>query len=72
MFTLDLVNRSGILKHYVYKVNSDSLYEAEHLALQIVSKHFSDKKIMLVHKDNLIYDIFEITEPIGQVAIKVE
>jgi len=48
----------------------DTLPEAEIMALRVASKHFSSKQVMIVHRGNLIYDIYEIAEPIGQVQIK--
>lgn len=48
----------------------DSLYEAEIMALRLASNHFEGRSIMLVHTGGLIYDIFEVGEPIGQVRIR--
>jgi len=51
-------------------VSVDSLPEAEILALEAACKHFESKRVMLVHRGNLTYDIYEIFDPIGRVRIK--
>jgi len=54
----------------VQTVSVDSLPEAEILALKAARKHFMSKQVMIVHRGNLIYDIYEIFEPIGRIKIK--
>lgn len=53
-------------------ISTDSLFEAEQVALKIVAKYFNNTDVMLVHRGNLEYDIYEIFEPIGSVIIKIE
>lgn len=48
----------------------DTLYEAELMALELATKHFKDKQVMLVHRSNLLYDIYEIDKPIGSIQIR--
>jgi hypothetical protein len=47
----------------------DSLPEAEIMALKVVDKHFQSKALLLVHKGDLVYDVFEIGALIGEVLI---
>ena len=51
-------------------VSVDSLPEAEILALKVVTKHYKTDNLILVHRGDLIYDVYEIFEPVGQVFIK--
>lgn len=47
----------------------DSLPEAELMALKLAGKYYKCNNLMLVHRANLLYDIYEIFEPVGQVQI---
>ena len=48
----------------------DSLPEAEVLARKVAIKHYKTSNLILVHRGDLIYDVYEIFEPVGQVYIK--
>jgi hypothetical protein len=47
----------------------DSLPEAETMAVKILYKHIQGKKLLLVHKSDLVYDVFAVDKPIGEIAI---
>lgn len=47
----------------------DSLPEAEIMALDVVDKHFQGRNLFLVHKGDLVYEIYEIGALIGEVMI---
>ena len=47
----------------------DSLGEAELMGLALARRRFGDTPIMLVHRGDLEYDVYEISEPIGSVVI---
>jgi len=47
----------------------DSLPEAEIMAVKIVDKHIQGKALLLVHKGDLVYDIYAVDKPIGEVLI---
>jgi hypothetical protein len=47
----------------------DSLPEAEIMAVKILGKHIQGKKLMLLHKGDLLYDVYAVDKPIGEVAI---
>ena len=47
----------------------DSLPEAEIMAVKILDKHIQGKKLLLVHKGDLVYDVFAVDKPIGEVLI---
>jgi len=71
MFKVDVQSDTNKARIFTQVVCADTLYEAELLALSLVSRHNPDKQIMLVHRGNLIYEIYEIINPIGRVRIKV-
>lgn len=48
----------------------ETLTEAEFMALKLAIQHFKTNSLVLVYRDNLSYDIFEVGEPIGQVQIE--
>jgi len=48
----------------------DTLPECEILALKLAAKYYKSNNLMLVHRDNLLYDIYEVFEPVGQLQIK--
>lgn len=54
----------------VHTVSVNSLYEAERIAVELAQKQYPDMSVMLVHRGGLVYDIYEIAEPIGQVQIQ--
>ncbi len=51
-------------------VYADSLHEAEIMAVSLASRRFGNAPVMLVHRGDLVYDIYEIAEPIGSVVIR--
>lgn len=60
-------NASAIRQQHVCV---DSLPEAEIMALKLASKHYKTENLILVHRGDLIYDVYEVFEPVGQVLIK--
>lgn len=48
----------------------DSLYEAELMALKLATQRFNNANLVIVHRGNLVYDIYEVAEPVGRVQIK--
>jgi len=47
----------------------DSLPEAEIMALRVADKHIQGKKLLLLHKGDLVYDVYAVDKPIGEIAI---
>lgn len=51
-------------------VSADSLHEAEQAATALASEHFEGVSVVLVHIGALVYNVYEVEEPIAQVLIK--
>lgn len=51
-------------------VSADSLGEAEQAAMELASEHFEGVSVVLVHIGALVYNVYEVDEPIAQVLIK--
>ena len=67
------VQKSGFVQAAaIHNVCVDSLYEVELMALELARRHFETQNVMLVHVGGLIYEIYEVSEPIGIVKIKSE
>ena len=50
-------------------VSADTLHEAEQAAMALASEHFEGVSVVLVHIGALVYNVYEIEEPIAQVQI---
>jgi hypothetical protein len=47
----------------------DSLPEAEIMVVKIMAKHIQGKKLMLLHKGDLVYDVYAVDKPVAEIAI---
>jgi hypothetical protein len=56
--------------YFTQVVVVETLAEAELMALKLAIQHFKTNSLVLVYRDNLSYDVFEVGEPIGQIQIK--
>lgn len=75
MFGISIRKLSNTTKHGFFvtrTVEVDTLPEAERLATLLASDKFPDTPIVLVHKGDLEYEIFEVSEPVGIVKIKTK
>lgn len=70
MFKVGLQKKGQGKAAAVCTLSVDSLPEAELLALKFARTMFKGIDIMLVHKGDLEYDVYETFEPIGRVGIK--
>ena len=69
MFHVLMQKRGKVQGCFQEAVSADSLHEAEQAALQLLSEHFPGREIVLVHIGALVYEAYEVTEPIAQVSI---
>ena len=70
MFSVALLTREKQSFAKLQQVCVDSLPEAEILALKLACKYYRTNAIMIVHRGNLEYDIYETFAPIGSIRIK--
>ena len=70
MFKVIIHNPDQKKQFTLHTTAVDSLPEAEIMALGLVRKQYRNDHLMLVHKGELVYEIYEIFEPIGSVQIK--
>lgn len=69
MFTVMLQKPGSGCGCFNQLVSADTLGEAELAAMELASEHFEGVSVMLVHIGALVYNVYEIEEPIAQVQI---
>ena len=72
MFKVVIKHNNTNCIHLQKFVSVDSLPEVELMALDLARKHFHANNLILVYVDNLMYDIYEVGEPIGKLTVKTD
>lgn len=49
----------------------DTLIQAEQYALGMLRKQFADSNVLMVHREDLVYDVYDIGDPVAELQIKL-
>ena len=70
MYQVDLQTSIDPIIYSRRMICCETLVEAEVIALKLAIKRFGVGRLVMVHRGDLSYDIFEVTKPIARLRIK--
>jgi len=72
MFNIAIKRFDDRLARQIFRISADTLYETERYLINVLQQQYNSRSIVLIHKGDLVYHVYDHSGFLGVVEIRLE